>query len=482
MIIPGAFLPQSVNADEVARLDFGGIVVETPVLTPLHLSRVIEAITEARDRYLADRPIHTILSSLDQAIVLWLDPTSPLRRVAEEALPATTRLSSEMIAHGLTSILEGYRKDHLLQVLEEELGDPLFLDTFRPRAFGRSRAYGPRLTTHVLSGNIPGLAAPSLIYTLLAKSAVLVKSSSDEPIFPSLFARSIATVDPELGRCLAVAWWKGGEETLEAIAFSRSDVVMAYGSDTAITSLKSRVQGRFIGYGHRLSFGVIGREALSDLDEVARRAAYDTSMFDQQGCLSPHLFYIEEGGPATPRDFAEALAQAMDELHKTLPRGKLLSQEASTIHQLRGAYEFREIAGQDVAVYAGEGTSWTVIYESDPTFLPSCLNRTVRVKPIGDLGRVVQLVAPYAPNLSAVGVAAPPDRLLPLADALGRLGVNRICPLGRMQYPPPGWHHDGRFQILVGAECEKTGVNSPLARSPSRAVPSVLAAVGFDAL
>ncbi|MBI3989810.1 MAG: acyl-CoA reductase [candidate division NC10 bacterium] len=448
MIIPGAFLPPSVNADEVARLDFGEIVVETAILTPGQLEKAIEAITEARDRYLAHRPIHTILSSLDQVIALWLDPTSPLRRVAEEALPAATHLSSEMITHGLPAILEGYRKDHLLQVLEEELGDPLFLDTFRPRKFGRSRAYGPRLTTHILSGNIPALAAPSVIFALLVKSAVLVKSSSDEPIFPPLFARSIAEVDPELGRCLAVAWWKGGEETLEAIAFSRSDVVIAYGSGQAITSIKGRVQGRFIGYGHRLSFGVIGREALSDLEEIARRAAYDTSMFDQQGCLSPHLFYVEEGGAATPKGFARALAHAMDELHKALPRGRLSPEEASVIHQLRGAYEFREIAGEDVAVYAGEGMSWTVIYEKDPTFLPSCLNRTVRVKPVGDLGQVVQLVAPYAPYLSAVGIAAPPNRLLPLVDALGRLGVNRICPVGKMQHPPAGWHHDGRFQIL----------------------------------
>ncbi len=448
MIIPGAFLPESVKTDGVTRLDIGGIVVEAPVLTPLHLSKTIESITETRDRSLAHRPVHTILTSLDRVITLWLDPAYPLRKLAEEVLPATTRLSREMIAYGLPTVLEGYRKDHLVRVLGEELGDPLFLDEFRPTAFGKSRAFGPRLVTCLLAGNIPALVAPGLVFALLAKSAVLIKSSSDEPIFPPLFARSIAEVDPELGGCLAVAWWRGGEEPLEALAFARSDVVVVYGSDATLAAIRGRVRGRFIGYGHRLSFGVIGREALPDLHGIARRAAYDVALFDQQGCLSPHLFYVEEGGVASPKAFARALAEAMEGVERYLPRGRLTPEEASAIHQLRGACEFRGIAGEEVEVYAEEGTGWTVIYEEDPTFLPSCLNRTVRVKPIKDLEEIVQLVAPYAPNLSAVGVAAPPDRLLPLADALGRLGVNRICPVGRMQHPPTGWHHDGRFRIL----------------------------------
>lgn len=448
MIIPGAFLPESVKTGEVARLEFGGIVVEAPVLTPLDLSKAIESITMARDRSLAHRPVHTILSSLDRVITLWLDPAYPPRKLAEEALPAVTGFSRETIAYGLPTVLESYREDHLVRVLEGELGDHHLLDEFRPSAFGKSRVFGPRLVTHVLAGNIPALAAPGLVFALLAKSAVLIKSSSDEPVFPPLFARSIAEVDPELGRCLAVAWWRGGEKPLEAIAFACSDVVVAYGSDATLTSIRGRVKGRFIGYGHRLSFGMIGREALSDLDGIARRAAYDVALFDQQGCLSPHLFYVEEGGVVSPQAFARALAKAMEALERHLPRGRLTPEEASAIHQLRGACEFKGIAGEEVVVYAGEGTSWTVIYERDPTFLPSCLNRTVWVKPIADLQQVVMLVAPYAPRLSAVGVAVSPDRLIPLAETLGQLGASRICPLGRMQHPPPGWHHDGRFRIL----------------------------------
>lgn len=448
MIVPGYFLPDPLKAVEVASLDFGRVQVQVPVLTPALLGEVIDTITEARDRYLATLSIYTIIDTIDRTITRWLDPGYPLRKMAKTALPEVTGLSQPMIASTLPKMLEGYRRDRLLRLLEDELGDPLILDGFRPRAGGYSRVFGPKLITHVFSGNIPALAVPGLISALLVKSASLAKASSEEPIFPALFASSLAEEDPRLGECLAVLWWKGGDEALEEIAFSHSDVVVAYGTDEAVESIRAKVKGRFIGHGHKLSFGIVGREALLSLEEVAEKAAYDVSLFDQQGCLSPHLFYVEEGGAIGSEGFAEALANAMAELEKRLPRGRISPEEAGAILQLRGSYEFKEIAGKKVIVYAGERMAWTVIYEADPTFLPSCLNRTVRVKPVEDIFRVLDLVAPFGPYLSAVGVAVSPDRLVPLADGLGRLGVSRICPIGRMQHPPIRWHHDGRFQIL----------------------------------
>lgn len=448
MIVPGYFLPSSVEPGQLLHLDFGGVTVEVPRPEPSLLTSVLDAISLARDQDLAKRPVLDILEAVDGVVARWLDPDSSPRRLAEAALPATTGLSPQMVAHGLTAMLEDYRKCSLWRVLEAELRDPLVLDEFRPRASGQSRAYGPRLITHILSGNIPALGAPSLIYALLAKSASLVKGASEEPVFPALFARSLAEADPRLGECVAVFWWRGGDEALEEVAFSKSDLVIAYGGEETIKSVRARVPGRFVGHGHKLSFGVIGREALSSVGELAEKAAYDVSLFDQQGCLSPHLFYVEEGGLVSPGVFAGVLAAKMEALHRRLPKGRTSSDEAAAISLLRGSYEFRAIAGEDVALYHSEGTAWTVLYEQDPTFIPSCLGRTIRVKPVKDALDVLPLVAPFGQYLSAVGIALPSERLLRLADELGRLGVARICPIGKMQHPGAGWHHDGRFQIL----------------------------------
>ncbi|HET7036659.1 MAG TPA: acyl-CoA reductase, partial [Thermomicrobiaceae bacterium] len=57
-------------------------------------------------------------------------------------------------------------------------------------------------------------------------------------------------------------------------------------------------------------------------------------------------------------------------------------------------------------------------------------------------------LAPLGHLLQTAAVAVSPDRLEPLASALGRLGIDRVCPLGQMADPAPTWHHDGRPNLL----------------------------------
>ncbi len=425
-------------------------VLRVPALTVPELTQVLESITAARDRYLADLPVLEIVSRLDKAVALWLDPAFPPRQVAEELLPVLTGYSPPMIREGLSALLRGLGRDALLQCLTAELADPACLDTFRPlRGTGiLSRAFGPRLAVHVFSGNVPGLPIWSLICGVLVKAANLGKSASGEPLLPALFAASLAEVDPSLARCLAVCYWPGGSAELEQAAFAHAEAVIAYGSETALAALQARVPAaaRFIGYGHRLSLGVIGREALisGKMADLAARAAADVATFDQQGCVSPHLFYVEAGGDVSPRDFAAALAAALQELEDRLPRGQIALGAAAAIQNLR---DLAELGGAKVWTSAG-GTAWTVVYEDDPAFAPSCLNRTVRVKPLADLADLPPLLGPLAPSLQTAGVAMSEHRLPTLAARLGRLGISRLCPLGQMAFPTFAWHHDGRGNLM----------------------------------
>lgn len=313
---------------------------------------------------------------------------------------------------------------------------------------GRAVAVGPALTTHIFSGNVPGVAVTSLIRSLLVKSAALGKTAAGEPVLPALFARALAEVDAGLGSCIAITYWPGGDEALEKLALDAADAVVVYGGQEAIAAIRSRtpVSARFLGYGHRLSFGVAGREALSGegARRCAARAARAVATFDQQGCVSPHLFYVEEGGEVSPAEWAGLLAGAMAELELELPRGQLAPSEAAAIRQLRGEMEFAALGGSGVELHASEsGTDWTVIHDPDPGFAASCLNRVVRVKPVAELMDVVELARPIAPVLQSVGVEGDPERLEPLAEALARLGASRITSIEALPWPPAWWHHDG---------------------------------------
>jgi hypothetical protein len=178
------------------------------------------------------------------------------------------------------------------------------------------------------------------------------------------------------------------------------------------------------------------------------KVAYDVALFDQQGCLSPQLVYVEEEGAITPREFAALLARALEQWQNILPRGKVTPEASVAMRRVRDEAEWRALAGKNVRLYASPGgTAWTVIYEADPVFAPSPLYRTVRVKPIASLAQLDVLLTPWRTYLEAVGVAVEPTQLHEVADLLGRAGVCRVCPVGFMQTPPLSWRHGGRPRI-----------------------------------
>lgn len=425
--------------------------VRIPRLSPADLKRQVDALVTARDGHLAHRPVAEIVGVIDAVAARLLDPADPLRQAAERALPAVTAYSPPMIRLVLDRMAADWRAPRLRELLRAEFGDPRVLDGFRPapRSNGLHAAFGPRLAVHVFSGNVPGVAVTSLVRSLLLKSATLGKAAVGEPLLAALFARGVAEADAELGQCLAVTYWPGGDEAMERAALDAADAVVVYGGADAVATIRSRtpVTARFVGYGPKVSFGVVGRSFLGEnhAREAARGAALDASTFDQQGCVSPHLFYVEEGGPVSPDAWAAMLAEEMAAVERELPRGVLAPGESSSIRQLRAEAEFAEAGGGGVRLHASaEGTAWTVVFDPKPDFSASCLNRVIRVKPVASLADIPALVERFGPVLQTVGVAADAESTRVLAEALARIGASRFTTFGQMAWPPPWWHHDGR--------------------------------------
>lgn len=446
--------------------------------SPTELNALIDTLEAQRTRHLAGRPVRQILATIDQVTQRWLDPDSEERRDAGARLPQTTGLSPAMIRHVLPVLFGEFRNERLGALLTAELGRPDSLDGLVSMGREQRTAVGPQLSVHVMAGNLPGAGLDGVIFSLLVKSATLVKAASGEPVLPSLFARSLSAVDPELGSCLRVVTWPGGRADLESVAFGRAELVVAAGSDASLAAIQQCIHAtpattggpagsahstKFIGYGHKLSFGLITKAGLGDptaLAPLSRAAAYDIAVYDQLGCLSPQLIYVEEGGTITPKEFAACLADGLDDWQTRLPRGSLPGGAATTIRNLRDQAEWQALAGKDVVLHVSScGTDWTVVYDADPTFVPSPLYRTVRVKPLREVAQLGELVAAWRPLLEAVGVAAAPSERARVGELLTDLGVNRVCPLGTMQHPPLSWRHGGRPR--VGDFVRWTGVESP---------------------
>jgi len=111
----------------------------------------------------------------------------------------------------------------------------------------------------------------------------------------------------------------------------------------------------------------------------------------------------------------------------------------------RGIYEVRAAHSPETLLWRSkDSTAWTVVYEADPRFQLSCLNRFIYVKAVKDLEEALQNTEGVRGKVSTVGLAAPEDKAQALARDLARWGVPRVCRLGQMQEPPLPWRHDGR--------------------------------------
>ena len=236
---------------------------------------------------------------------------------------------------------------------------------------------------------------------------------------------------------------------LETALFAEANCVTATGSDEMLAAIRSRlpVHTRFLGYGHRVSFGFVARELLTGthLRRVAARVAEDVVAWNQLGCLSPHVIYVQSRGENLPEKFAELLADELDQREQTEPRGELAAEHTAAIASRRGIYEVRAAHSPDTQMWHSKNsTAWTVVFEADARFQMSCLNRFVYVKGVKDLDEMLQNADAVRGRVSTVGIAAPEDQTEELAMQLAHWGVTRVCPLGQMQNPPLTWRHDGR--------------------------------------
>ena len=421
-------------------------------LSPAMITEACQTLKRNRERYLTRRTTRQLVDALVEVAQGWLQSNNRFRKLALETGPTHTGFSRATLEKGLDNFFRQFTPENLSELLEQDLGHARRLDKFvaEGRKSNRSAmAVGPELLVHVTAGNIPNPALTSIVLGLLTRSAQFVKCASGSAFLPRLFAHSIYDADPKLGACLEIAAWQGGNADLETALFAEANCVAATGGDESLAAIRSRLPApvRFLGYGHRVSFGFVAREILAGhhLRRVASTVADDVVAWNQLGCLSPHVIYVQSRGEVLPEKFAELLAEELEKREQTEPRGELAAEHAATIASRRGIYEVRAAHSPDTQMWHSQSsTAWTVIFEADPRFQMSCLNRFVYVKGVKDLPEMLENADAVHGKVSTVGIAAPEEQMEELAMQLAHWGVTRVCPLGQMQNPPLAWRHDGR--------------------------------------
>jgi hypothetical protein len=425
------------------------------ILSPTMIAEACQTLKRNRERYLLNRSTENLIKVLSDVADGWLEAENKFRKLALELGPAEMGFSSETLVRGLDNFFKQLTRENFHALLVQEFGDAKRLDamtaTIVEQKLNRMAIVNaPEFQVHVAAGNIPNPTLTSMVFGLLTRSAQFVKCASGSTFLPRLFAHSIYEADPKLGACLEIAEWRGGNLDLENALFAEADCVTATGGDETLEAIRSLlpVITRFLGYGHRVSFGFVAGEVLygSRGKKIVAAAADDVVAWNQLGCLSPHVIYVQLGGEISTEHFAQLLAAELEKREAIEPRGELPAEHAAAIASRRGIYEVRAAHSPETTQHwcSKDSTAWTVIYEADARFQLSCLNRFIYVKGVSDLKTALENADSVRGKVSTVGIAAPEEKINEIATQLARWGATRICPLGQMQNPPLAWRHDGR--------------------------------------
>ncbi|HEY5296556.1 MAG TPA: acyl-CoA reductase [Verrucomicrobiae bacterium] len=419
-------------------------------LSPKMISEACDALKRNREKFLAPRSTEEIVKILCEVAAEWLSPENRFRKLALEFGPAETGFSKPVLEKGLDNFFKQFTRENFDALLQQEFADAENIFSHHASLVTRHSFWrAPEFLVHICAGNLPNPTLTSIAVGLLLRSAQFVKCASGASFLPRLFAHSLRELNPKLGACLEIAEWRGGNLDFENTLFAEANCVTATGSDETLEKIRARLplKIRFVGYGQRVSFGYVAREILRDetIAEIISRAADDVIAWDQNGCLSPHVFYVEERGAIESDRFAELLAVELAKREVTEPRGKISTEESAVIASHRAIYETLVAHRGDAKIWASQNsTAWTVVFEHDVRFQFSPLNRFIFVKPVPDLKMALQGADEIHEKVSTIGIAAPPEKFQQLAREFARSGATRICQIGQMQNPPLTWRHDGR--------------------------------------
>lgn len=427
--IRAGYLP-GLGDDEVQwqTLDFKsrdgeGLQVSVPLLTAPQMQALACRVRKAAAIHLRAMPVAEIIDAVDRAMARLLDRNDIYRQQAEAWLPVVSGYDADMVRLGLTGFFKTFRAAQLKRFVAEDFANPAVLDGFQPAAKGGAvRAFGPDLLVHSWAGNVPALSLWSLVCGLLVKAPAIGKLASAEPLFAGWFARLLAEVHPPLADCLAVVWWRGaGGEEADAL-YAQADTVLAYGGNQTLDALRRRlpVTTRFLPHGHKLGFGLIDAQALDTLKApaMARLAAWDVMRYDQQGCYSPHVFYVQRGAPVSARAFADYLAAELANLQRRFARRELDLEEGAALARWQQNMEW---GGEAHQLLGPVDAPWSVAYsENLQPLAPTALYRTIAVVAVDRLDAVLPVVAAQRDYLQTAGIAAGPRRAVPPGRAAGR--------------------------------------------------------------
>ena len=303
--------------------------------------------------------------------------------------------------------------------------------------------------------------------------AILIKNSREEPLFAPILFNVLEGLDPSLVSTIVLMIWDYEDDSLQDLIVSKADLILAAASDYSINQIDqviSRVNPkvRFHKHGHKVSFTTVGKSYLSrgvsggdsfpELFEMLTfLSALDSIVWDQNGCISSRIHFVEEGGQGhySANEYGQMLTGKLRTLAKMLPRGGI---PLGRIHDRFDFFNTQTVSDQ-IQLCSTYEDDFIVVVDRRPwnsqqfrSMVNQCIERTIIVRPITSIQEVPSIYLSWIDekNLQTMYVAIDSeahgswsDEFTIFVEGVAKYGVTGVRSVGQGPYPQLAYSWDG---------------------------------------
>ncbi|WP_346888883.1 acyl-CoA reductase [Clostridium sp. UBA1056] len=407
-----------------------------------------ENILNTKSREFSHTPIDKILYVLEKTAYLICDKEKSYYKELLYKLPTLINYSPSMVELGLIALKEMLSIPSLKQRLKS-LGDYHSLDNFTKGHHGivtRTVPLGSIL--HIAAGNIFLGSIDSLVMGIITKNLNILKVSSQDFLFPSLFFKALCEADSDriITPYICITYWKSSNHSVDEIIKNSFDAILLFGGEDSVAHYKNNLSPKtqLYSFGPKISFGLITKDVKPcNLQSIADGFADDIVLWEQRACTSCQNIFIEESENLNL--FVSLLYNALEKKGMEFPQTTLDIDSAVEIRKKRELANWSEF-NNDGLVLEGTSANHTIIVQRTNNVCDSPLNRTIYVNIIDNYKDVLTSnISSLKYYMSTLAIACDTN-IQDIMEDFMHLGVMRFCKPGFMcknadeSFPHDGFH------------------------------------------
>jgi hypothetical protein len=408
--------------------DMGKYVQQLPLKSPMEMNDLYQ---------LSFDDILDVLAALGDA--LDFESNVHLQEAYEASLVANV-LPAEMLKNSYRVLRPLFSRENVTEVADTQVGLD-YLNGWVPHTLRdgrelRVRAFGSRVL-HIPAGNGGLVSAVTILRSVITRSDVIIKAPSNDPLTAIAIARTLADVAPNhpITKHLVAGYWKGGDLSVEEVLYQPQHIekIVAWGGLASVKHVTRYIQPglELIALDPKRSATIIGHEAFDDeatMREVARRAATDIGVANQEGCANARVIYVLSGTDAEGLAKANRLGELIYHELVSLP-AVVSTPPRYPNRELLDHLEASRMTEDFYRVIGGEQREGAIVvsqFDEPVDYSPMLSGRVANIVPVDSIDKVTAAVNAYT---QTIGIF-PESLKRRLRDTLPLFGAQRLTSLG----------------------------------------------------